>query len=164
MPDVLDERTFALVPAYRILSLRDADADADAGYDPGNALGQAYTAVVASTGTELHLVCAQAQVPVVVTLRLWQEDPALTAQRDEAELTAPLDVEFATGLVVLSSPTAEAVDVRLATGAGTYAAVVEHSGRTLAEQHRSNAGSANDEVSRERYTINLWRTGDIKHD
>ncbi|WP_285607023.1 hypothetical protein [Actinokineospora globicatena] len=162
MPNLLDEHNVVLTPAYRILSLRDADADA--GHDPDNALGQAYATVAASTGTELHLVCAQAELPVAVGLRLWDTDPAVTAQGDGVGLTAPLEVEFATGLVVLSSPTAEAVDFRLLTGPGTYAAVVEHSGRTSAEQHRPNADPASNEVSHETYTINLWRTGDIEDD
>ncbi|WP_424187900.1 hypothetical protein ACOBQX_08580 [Actinokineospora sp. G85] len=172
MPTLLSEHHAQLVPAYRTITLRDADSDS--GHDPHDALGRAHQTIAACTGHELYIVCAHDLLPVTVKARHWDTDPAITPPDNAAGLVGPFGIDFPTGVAVLSSPTAEATDFTLATGPGTYTATLECQGRTHAEElHRGHASITHasdsspcspDLRSIEAYTIHLWRTGELDDD
>jgi hypothetical protein len=79
MPDetasrMLAEHELRTVPAYRLITLRDQDNDADTG--GREAIDQAQSSVAASTGYELYISCAQDLIPISVRVRVWSGRPS----------------------------------------------------------------------------------------
>ncbi|WP_394618298.1 hypothetical protein JNUCC0626_04120 [Lentzea sp. JNUCC 0626] len=153
------------VPSYRLLTLRDQDNDADEGVD--EAISQALTAVAASTGHELVISCAQDLLPVSATLEAWTAPPD---GPDDPAWSTPqtFELEFASALLVLGSPTADAISLELPAGPGVYAVDVAHKGRDRALAARQDVLEHEDIISRkqeltdahpggfERYRIRAW--------
>ncbi|HUQ56328.1 hypothetical protein [Lentzea sp.] len=165
MPELLDQHELITVPSYRLITMRDEDNDAGAGLD--EAITQADTVVVASTGYELVISCAQDILPVSVHLEVWSARPA---DADEPGWSRPraFELECPSALVVLSSPTGGALDASLPGGQGVYALDVVYRGREQALAARRHVLEHEDTVSHvqavaatqpggfERYRIRMW--------
>ncbi|MFC4086636.1 hypothetical protein [Amycolatopsis samaneae] len=158
------------VPAYRLITLRDQDNDAGVG--ARDAIERAGTTIVASTGYELYISCAQDLLPVLVRVEIREDYPA-GENADASSLR--LTLECPSGRLVLGSPTGEAIGIDLTTGPGVYRVLVTHHGRLEAERRREqlltrlaeNPGldlraAAEEHSGLERYTVALWRTGDLR--
>lgn len=173
MPELLGQHELITVPSYRLITVRDQDNDAGVGLD--EAIAQAETAVVASTGYELVISCAQDLLPVSARLEAWSAQPAVT---DEPGWSAPqvFELECPTGLVVIGSPTGEALGTDLPAGPGIYALDVVHQAREQALAARQDVLEHEDIIGRkqavvdaqpggfERYRIRMWLTAPLPDD
>jgi hypothetical protein len=169
IPRLLAEHELRTVPAYRLITLRDQDNDADTG--GREAIDQAQRSIVASTGYELYISCAQDLIPISVQLEVWSGRPS----HDDSLSPSPLTLECPTGQLVLGSPTGDAVGIELTTGPGIYDLLVTAHGRPEAQQQREQIlaalGSSSDidlrataeqHATLERYTISMWRTAELE--
>lgn len=173
MPELLGRHELITVPAYRLLTLRDQDNDAGEGLD--EAITQAQTAVVASTGYELVINCAQDLLPVSARLETWSAPPE---EADEPGWSKPriFELECPSGLLVLSSPTGDALDARLPAGSGIYALQVIHQAREQALAAHQGILEHEDITTHkealvnaqpggfERYRIRMWLTAALPDD
>jgi hypothetical protein len=164
MTSPLAEYTITTWPAHSLITLRDQDNDA--AVDAGQAIATATAHIVASTGHELYLRCAQDLLPVTLTVTTWGSPPDADAL---GEVLPPLPLEVPTAQLVLGSPTGEATALSLPTEPGLYTARIQHSGRTEARRRRDQILAHNtlDTTRREpieSYTIHLWRTADLPNE
>lgn len=118
MPELLGQHELIAVPSYRLITVRDQDNDAGVGLD--EAITQAQTIVAASTGYELVICCVQDLLPVSARLEAWSAQPTEVGAPDWSTPQV-FELECPSALLVLSSPTGEALDADLPTGPGIYA-------------------------------------------
>ncbi|SDH33087.1 hypothetical protein SAMN05216553_11989 [Lentzea fradiae] len=165
MPELLGQHELITVPAYRLLTVRDQANDAGVGLD--EAITRARATIVASTGYELVITCAQDLLPVSARLETWSAPPE---DADEPGWSEPrfFELECPSGLLVLSSPTGDALDARLPAGPGVYALKVTHQAREQALAARQEILEHEDIATHaealadaqpggfERYRIRMW--------
>ncbi|WP_434441593.1 hypothetical protein [Lentzea sp. E54] len=144
VPELLGQHEFTTVPSYRLITVRDQDNDAGEGVT--EAITRAQTAVVASTGYELVINCAQDLLPVSAQLETWSARPA---DAGEPAWSAPqtFELECPSAQLVLGSPTGDAFDATLPAGPGVYAVDVTYQGREQALAARGGF---------EKYRIRMW--------
>jgi hypothetical protein len=173
VPELLGQHELITVPSYRLITVRDQDNDA--GMDLDEAITEAQTAVVASTGYELVISCAQDLLPVSARLETWSARPA---EAGEPGWSTPqlFELECPSGLLVLSSPTGDALDADLPTGPGIYALEVAHQAREQALAARQDVLEHEDITTRkealvnaqpggfERYRIRTWPSAALPYD
>ncbi|MBW4717403.1 hypothetical protein [Saccharothrix obliqua] len=110
MTEPIAHLDFTLIPAYKLITLRDADNDA--GTDSANAVTAARRDGIHSTGSELYIHCPTDTQPITITL-------TVTAQPSQPH-SPTFEVECPSGLIVLGTPTGEQTDLTLPGGAGVY--------------------------------------------
>ncbi|MEV6909065.1 hypothetical protein [Amycolatopsis sp. NPDC051071] len=161
-PTLLATHRLTITPDYRLVFLNDQDNDAGPG--ASGVLADAARNVAASDGYTLVITVAQDLLPVGVTTTIWDSDP------HTAPGAARLRLECPSGQLALGSPTGGGIDLYLEPG--TYAVTVKHHGRdTAAARHQEilHEYTSSDDLEAlitttpltERYTITMWRTGDI---
>lgn len=157
----LGRHELVAVASYRLITLRDQDNDAGVGLD--EAIARAQTAVVASTGYELVINCVQDLMPVSARLEVWSGRPAPAG---EPGWSAPqvFELECPSGLLVLGSPTGEALDADLPAGPGVYGFEVAHRGRdqalAMSQEDLLNARQGDFE----QYRMRVWFAGELPGD
>ncbi|HEX7303809.1 hypothetical protein [Lentzea sp.] len=165
-PELLARHELVTVPGYRLVTVRDQENDAGAGLD--EALARAAAAVVASTGYELVISCAQDLLPVAVRLQTWSARPEDGDDEPEWSVPQEFQLECPSGLAVVGSPTGDVLDVPLPAGPGAYGVDVVHQGRERALAARQDVLGHEDLAGRkqelvdaqpggfERYRVRLW--------
>ncbi|MFD6070530.1 hypothetical protein [Amycolatopsis lurida] len=151
------------VPAYRLVTLSDQDADAD----PGSVslLEEAARDIAATDGSTLTISVVQDLLPVGLTVTVVNATPHAAARS-----VTPLRLDCPSGQLTLGSPTGSVIGIDVEPG--TYSVTVEHQGRDAAatrHQEILHQTSSVDDIEAavdstpltEQYTITMWRTGDI---
>ncbi len=80
MSSIVETHSLSLRPTNSLFSLRDIECDAGVGAD--EAIEEAFDRVTASTGYEIFVAAAQSDLPIRVSLELWDGEPDINPDGD----------------------------------------------------------------------------------